>query len=214
MKKLLFNYILPPILWFFIHLCCSTLRRRILQPEIEDEIRTNSGRGIYTLWHSRLLYLFYHFRGLKRFTLLISPSVDGDLLASLCKWFGYNVVRASSFKNTFAGSRELVDLLNRDLKVVLIADGSRGPRHVAQIGSIQLARMTGAPIYPLAFDAKPKYELNSWDRMVLPVPFARATLNFAPPIKVPADADKQVLESKREELNQSLLQITETCAQI
>ncbi len=211
MKKLLFNYILPPILWCVIHLCCVTLRIRTLNPEMENEVRTKLGKAILTCWHSRLLYLFYHFRGLKRYTLLISPSVDGDLLANLCRWFGYNVVRASSFKNTFAGSRELVDLLNRDCIVVLIADGSRGPRHQAQAGALQLARITGAPVYPLSFDAQPKYELNGWDRMVLPLPFARATLNLGPSLTVPPDADKQEVSRKQAELNQSLNRITETC---
>ncbi|NIQ00122.1 MAG: DUF374 domain-containing protein, partial [Nitrospinaceae bacterium] len=185
MKKFLYKYVLPPLLWVLIHLWCKTLRVTVLNPEMEEEIRTRPGKAVYTFWHSNQIFFFYHFRGLNRYTLLISPSADGDLLANLCGWFGYKVVRGSSFKKTYSGSRELVEILNEEGNVLVIADGSRGPRHQAQAGSIQLARITGAPIYSLFYDAHPKYEFNSWDRSVLPLPFSRVVMNIGPVITVP-----------------------------
>lgn len=211
MKKLLFNFILPPIVWLFIHLWCKTLRCKVMNPELEREIWATQDRLILTVWHSQYLYPFYHFRGLHRLTLLVSPSVDGDLLAIMCQWFGYSVVRGSSFKKTIAGSRDIVKLLKKDLIVGIIADGSRGPRNKAQLGSLQMARITGAPIYPMAFDAQSKYEFRSWDRFVLPLPFSRVTMNYGPAITVPPNADKQSLDQKQEELNQSLNRITQAC---
>jgi lysophospholipid acyltransferase (LPLAT)-like uncharacterized protein len=35
-------------------------------------------------------------------------------------------------------------------------DGPRGPRHVAQLGVVELAKLTGLPIYPVAFGASKK----------------------------------------------------------
>ncbi len=211
MKKLLFNYILPPVLWLVIHLWCMTLRKKILNPEIEREIMEKPGRAIYTFWHSHLFYLFYRFRGFNKYALLISPSEDGDLLANLVKLFGYSVVRGSSFKKTVPGIRECIHLLRQDAKLVIIPDGSRGPRHLAQAGSAQLARMTGAPIYTLSYDAHPKYELNSWDRFILPFPFSKVTLNYGQPITVAPDADKEIIRQKQDELTDALNQITRAC---
>lgn len=211
MKKLLFNYILPPFAFIFLYVWCATLRTRNLNPELEKEIRSLPGKGILVLWHSQLFYYFYYFRGLRELSILISPSTDGDLLARICGLMGYNVVRASSFKKTMSGSRELIKILKSDSMVGIIADGSRGPRHKAQAGSIQLARITGAALYPMAYDAQTKYEFNSWDRLVLPLPFSRVTLNFGPTIIVPRDADKQNVEQMQEELNQTLHRITEAC---
>ena len=213
MKKLLFNYILPPILWIVIHLWCMTIRKKIIDPEIERDIRENSGKAVYTFWHSHLFYIFYHFRGLHKFHMLVSPSADGDLIANVGKMFGYKVVRGSSFKRTLPGTRECISLLKKDLKVVLIPDGSRGPRHIAQAGSIQLSRITGAPIYTLTYSAHPKYEFNSWDKLILPLPFSTVTLNFGSPMTVPQDADKAMIQQKQGELTDLLNQITRACEQ-
>ena len=211
MKVFLLNRILPPILWVFINLWCMTLRKKILNPEIERDIREKPGRAVYTFWPSRIWYIFYHFRNLHKYPLLVSPSKDGDLIANVAEWFGYQVVRGSSFKRTLPGTRECIDLLKKDLKVVIIADGSRGPRHRAQAGSIQLSRITGAPVYSLTCDAQPKYEFSSWDKFILPLPFSKVTLNFGSPMTVPPDADKQTIQKKQDELTDLLNQITEVC---
>ncbi|MEE8270025.1 MAG: hypothetical protein V3R23_08400, partial [Nitrospinaceae bacterium] len=88
-----------------------------------------------------------------------------------------------------------------------------GPRHVAQAGSIQLARMTGAPVYTLTYDAHPKYEFSSWDKFILPLPFSKVTLNYGPPITVPPDADKETIRQQQDELTDLLNQITQACEQ-
>ena len=213
MKAFLFNSILPPILWLVIHLWCMTLRKKILNPEIERDIRETPGRAVYTFWHSHLLYIFYHFRGLHKYHMLVSPSKDGDLIANVGKLFGYKVVRGSSYKRTLPGTRECIDLLKKDSEVVVIADGSRGPRHQAQAGSVQLSRITGAPIYTLTYDAQPKYVFSSWDRFILPFPFSKVTLNYGSPMTVPPDADKETIRQKQGELTDLLNQITRECEQ-
>ena len=211
MKAFFLNSILPRILWLVIHLWCMTLRKKILNPEIERDLREKPGKAIYTFWHSHQFYIFYHFRGLHKYHMLVSPSKDGDLLANVGKMFGYKVVRGSSFKRTLPGTRECIDLLKKDSKVVIIADGSRGPCHQAQAGAVQLSRITGAPVYTLTYDARPKYVLSSWDRSFLPLPFSKVTLNYGSPMTVPPDADKETIRQKQDELTGLLNQITQAC---
>lgn len=211
MKAFLFNSILPPIIWFILHLWCMTLRKKILNPEIYNEIRTQPGKAVLTLWHSHLFYLTYQFRGMRDLHVLVSPSKDGDLIANVAKMFGYTVVRGSSFKKTIPGTRECISLLKKEVKVGLIADGSRGPRHQAQAGSIQLSRITGAPIYTLTWYARPSYVFSSWDRFILPLPFSKVTLNFGSPMTISPDADKEAIRQKQDELTALLNQITESC---
>ncbi len=210
MKTLLFNHILPPIIWLLIHLWCLTIRKKILNPEMEKEIRSESGKAVWTLWHSHLFYITYYFRGMHNLYILVSPSKDGDLIANVGKLFGYKVLRGSSFKRTLSGTRECIGILKQDSEVGLIADGSRGPRHLAQAGTVQLARLTGAPIYTMTYDAHPKYEFNSWDRFILPLPFSKVTLNFGKHT-VPSDADKEAIQHKQDELTDLLNQTTEAC---
>lgn len=211
MKRLLFSSILAPLLWLVINLWCMTLRKKILNSEIERDIREKPGKAIYTCWHSHILYIFYHFRGLHKYHLMVSPSRDGDLIANVGKLLGYKVVRGSSYKRTVPGTRECIDILKQDMKVVIIADGSRGPYHKAQVGSVQMSRITGAPVYTLTYDAQPKYEFPSWDKFLLPLPFSKVTLNFGPPMTVPPDADKETIRQKQDEFTDLLNQIAKDC---
>lgn len=94
---------------------------------------------------------------------------------------------------------------------MIIADGSRGPYHQAQVGPVQMSRITGAPVYTLAYDAHPKYEFPSWDKAILPLPFSKVTLNFGPPMTVPPDADKETIRQKQDELTDLLNQIANDC---
>ncbi|MEE3252692.1 MAG: DUF374 domain-containing protein, partial [Nitrospinota bacterium] len=142
MKKFLFNYVIPYLLYVVVYLWCATLRRKNLNIEAEDKIKNLTGPYILTLWHGKIFYLFYYLRNRPDYFLLISPSSDGDLLAKLARLMGYSVIRGSSFKRAVPAARSLIRVLREGHRIIIIADGSRGPRCVAQSGSLQLAGIT------------------------------------------------------------------------
>jgi lysophospholipid acyltransferase (LPLAT)-like uncharacterized protein len=164
---------------------------------------------IYTVWHGHILLLPYLYGRRYRIHALTSRSRDGEVLSRFIQGFGIHVVRGSSSRG---GARALLALARviRDAgdNVLIVPDGPRGPRHVAQSGAVVLAKMTGAPIVPLAFGAAPCSVLRSWDAFVVPHPFARAAVVFGPPLTVPPAADREVVEAKRRELEAVLLGIT------
>ena len=84
-------------------------------------------------------------------------------------------------------------------------DGPRGPRYVAKVGPVLLARMTGAPIhvFHVGVDRGKTIE-KTWDHFLLPSLFARAILVGAPPIHVPKDADAEMIKAKHEEMQKAL----------
>ena len=208
MKKLLFNYVLPYFLYVLILIWCWTIRESRKTPEAEDYVRNLSGNYILTLWHGRIFYLFYYLRRRPDFHLLISPSQDGDLLAKLARLMGYSVVRGSTFKKAVSSARSLVKLLRRGERVIVIADGSRGPRLKAQAGSIQIAGITDSPIIPMTYGTRRKIELSTWDRFVLPLPFTRCSVSFGQRISVTYRPDKKVVRKKQEELERALNHLT------
>jgi hypothetical protein len=175
-----------------------------LNEEEEKHFKNLTGPYILTLWHGRIFYLFYYLRRHPDYFLLISPSEDGDLLARLARLMGYSVIRGSTYKKAISASRSLIKVLRKNQRIIIIADGSRGPRCVAQTGSVQLAGITGAPVFPMTFGAKNKVVLNSWDRFVIPLPFTRCTLNFSSPISLPPKSSDQKIEEKRIELENAL----------
>jgi hypothetical protein len=207
MKKLLFNYVIPYLLFGVVYLWCMTLRSKNLNEEEENHFKNLTGPYILTLWHGRIFYLFYYLRRHPDYFLLISPSEDGDLLARLARLMGYSVIRGSTYKKAVSAARSLIKVLRRNQRIIIIADGSRGPRCVAQPGSVQLAGITGAPIFPMTFGTKNKVVLNSWDKFVIPLPFTRCTLSFSSPISLPPKSSEQIIEEKRLELENALNQI-------
>jgi len=68
-----------------------------------------------------------------------------------------------------------------------------------------LARKTGAPImvFHVGVDRGRTFE-KTWDHFLLPMPFARAVILFAPPIFVPKDASVELMDAKHAEMQKEL----------
>jgi lysophospholipid acyltransferase (LPLAT)-like uncharacterized protein len=87
-----------------------------------------------------------------------------------------------------------------------VPDGPLGPRERVQAGIVVLAATTGAPIVPLAFAARPARRLASWDRFLVPLPFARAALVFGAAATVSRELDR---ETARVRVERALHEVTE-----
>ncbi len=186
----------------------ASLRIREIPSSGLEALRQAGAPAIYTVWHGQILLLPYLYGRRYRVHVLTSRSRDGELLSRFVQGFGIRVERGSSSRG---GARALLGLARaiRDgANVLIVPDGPRGPRHVAQSGAVVLAKMTGAPIVPVAVGAAPCSVLRSWDRFVVPYPFARAVVLFGRPITVPRDADHGLVEARRQELEAVLREIS------
>ena len=147
---------------------------------------------LYTIWHCHLLFpLFYvrHYSGqLPPLVLMASPSRDGEFIAEVARGLGFTVCFGSRRKGGVQALQHLADYYRQGYSCGLIADGSRGPARVAQKGPLYLARITGAPIVPLAVAASRNMTFQTWDRFVLPLPFSRLALLVGEPLTVPPEA--------------------------
>lgn len=208
MKKFFNNYLIPYLLFGLFRVWCFTLSVCGANSEEDKSLQEFPKKFILTMWHGRIFYPFYHCRKLTDLYLLVSPSRDGDILARLGQLMGYSVIRGSSFKKAVPSARSLIKVLRREGRIVIIADGSRGPRCKVQPGLLQIAAITGAPVIPLTFDARRKWIFNSWDRFVLPIPFTRCTVNSGDPIQIPRCIDEESLKKKQVELENILNRLT------
>lgn len=160
--------------------------------------------------HARTFQLLYYFsrpeRG--RWILMCSQSRDGDLMTQLEEGLGFRVVRGSSGKG---GARALVQMIKaqRDdpgLGSCLAIDGSRGPRGIAQLGTLTLAQKTGGVLLPVAASTADCWVYRkSWDRTVVPKRHARIRIRIGEPIEVAPRLDELRLNLVRATLEQRLL---------
>jgi lysophospholipid acyltransferase (LPLAT)-like uncharacterized protein len=172
---------------------------------------------IYAVWHGRILMIPWlnarlcRTRGARRARVLASRSRDGELVARYVGRFGLPVVRGSSSHHGAQALRALAGAVRAGEDVAVVPDGPRGPRERLQAGVVVLAATTGAPVVPLGFAARPARRLGSWDRFLVPWPFARAALVFGAAVRVPRDADR---ETARARLEAALCEATATADQL
>jgi len=181
-----------------------------------EELNGNDIRGLWergenaigAFWHGRLLMtpLVYGGGGLK---ILTSRHRDGELITRTVRRFGLETVRGSSTRGGIAGIKGLARALQEGYDVAIAPDGPRGPRFKVQAGVIQVAKLSGRPIFPLTFSATPRKILNTWDHFIIPLPFSRGVFVWGEPIWVDHGAGEGEIEQKTLLLEKRLMKITE-----
>jgi len=165
--------------------------------------------SIVTFWHGRLFLLPFVLREYaEKVAVLISRHRDGELIAQIVERMGFKTVRGSAGKGK-GGERafkEMVKLIEEGYIVAITPDGPRGPREVVKPGVAKLAVKTGAPVYPLTFSAEWKFQLNSWDRFLVPLPFSKCRVVLGEPINPQSFRSE---ESLRSEIELKLRELTE-----
>jgi hypothetical protein len=150
---------------------------------------------IYTAWHGQILALPWahawlrRTRGARAATVLVSRSRDGERMSRFARRFGLAVVRGSSSRGGVGALRALARILGQGGDVVVVPDGPRGPARQVRRGVVALAARTRTPVVPVAFAARPAWRLSSWDRFLVPLPFARCALAFGAPLRVEHHGD-------------------------
>jgi len=158
---------------------------------------------IYTFWHNRV-FLSTYFWQRRAIVVMTSRSFDGEYIARFIQRFGYGAARGSSSRGATGAVVEMVRLMRAGCPAAFTIDGPRGPRYIAKMGAVLLAKKTGNPVLPFTIAADRFWEARSWDRPQIPKPFARATVFIGAPIEVADDADETTLNAKRDELQASL----------
>lgn len=136
---------------------------------------------ILAFWHDQLLLMAPGYHG-PAASVMISASKDGELIARTMNYFGIGSIRGSSTRGGRAAFREMLGQASQPLDLVFTPDGPKGPRHQVKDGVVQLARLTGRPVVPMAFACSHGHRFGSWDRFLLPLPRGRGVYAFGPPV--------------------------------
>lgn len=162
---------------------------------------------VLVAWHEQalLLAIWLTRRVLPRgvpLTILSSASKDGEITVRVAAARGVPTERGSSSRGGLRALRRLQRVMEQQGRsVVILPDGPRGPRREAKAGPVVLARLAGAPILPLVFRCEQARRLGSWDRMLVPRPFATIEVEAAPLMTVAAG---EPLEPARQRLEATL----------
>lgn len=168
-----------------------------------EALSRSGGRAVFVTWHQRMLMLARYF-GPRRLTIMISQSRDGEYGARIAAKLGFSSVRGSSTRGGMRALRLLSKAIREGACGGMLADGPQGPPRVAKVGTVLSARDAGVPIIPVVWSADRCWVLNSWDRYMIPKPFARVAVYYGEPIWVPPRVRGEALEGCRRLLEDRL----------
>lgn len=187
------------VFYLLINLIGLTARFEVIGWENHDAAEKEGGLPIYVFWHDRIFLTTYWWRK-RRIVVMTSQSFDGEYIARFIQRFGYGAVRGSSTRGAVGAVVEMARLMRAGCTTAFTIDGPKGPRYVAKMGAVLLAKKSGQPIVPVTMALQRFWTVNSWDRFQIPKPFTKARVYVAPPIYVPSDAGEETLNAKRDEL--------------
>lgn len=190
-----------------IRLAGCTWRFRYVDAHYVDEARRLAPCLIFAFWHGRMLPLSYAYRN-RSVHVLASEHRDGELMGRTIRRLGFGHVRGSSTRGGARAIRELVSKLEEGYDLGITVDGPKGPRYTVKPGPLEISKLSGSPVVPVTAASSSRWVASSWDAFEVPKPFSPVLVRFGPPVLVPGDADEDLLEAKRVELERTLREIT------
>jgi lysophospholipid acyltransferase (LPLAT)-like uncharacterized protein len=168
-----------------LHTIGRTWRITVRNPEALEKARSG-GRGfVFSLWHGHLLPLLWHHRG-EGVLVLISEHRDGELVARAASALGFGLIRGSTTRGAGRALISMVRALQSGKEIAVTPDGPRGPARKFAPGALVAAQRSNTQILPVAVSVDRGWYLKSWDRFVIPKPFARVTVAYGDPEMVAA----------------------------
>lgn len=167
-----------------------------------DRLLQDGRRFLLLFWHGKYLPLFALLAG-RQACIFTSRSYRGDIISEVCRRFGY---RSRSLP---PDPEEARSALRRTLAEIpasaTAADGPLGPGRRVKHALVEAAAESGALLLPVGVGSHPRLvRARRWDRMEIPLPFARLVLSFGSPLSPPAGNGTEAVEKCVREVEDAL----------
>jgi lysophospholipid acyltransferase (LPLAT)-like uncharacterized protein len=148
---------------------------------------------------------------------LASNSKSGEISMKVNSRFGYHSIRGSSAKKSdpskqkggASAFRNLLRWLGKGGCVSMTPDGPRGPRREMTQGTLKLSQMSGGSMILVGLSTSRFITLDTWDKMRLPLPFAKGAMVWEVMAPVPDTIDEAGLLALCEDVGRRLSLITD-----
>lgn len=200
-------YVLSGAIYSVARFIYSTLRLKVIGLE---NIRPTEVGKVYCGWHGHSLIGANFFRK-QDIWAIISQSRDGEMQARIFSKFGFNLIRGSTGRGGAKALVQSIGVLKEGAQMVLTPDGPRGPSGVVQQGIMLMAKKSGCALIPVGNLARPAWHAPTWDRYLVPFPFAKAVMMFGDPVFVSLDASDAEVEEIRLRLQNEINRLQEAC---
>lgn len=217
-RRLLYRFAKPLLKGLLRGLWLTCRVKTVLGAEHTEQILREGTAVIPCYWHQHHIFGLWYMLQLRKQGLkvgfLISPSRDGEVPAQIAESWGLRAIRGSSNRTGARALKELYEIITREgISPVNTSDGPTGPLHKFKPGAIMLSQMSGAPILPVSWAASRYWQLGSWDRFIIPKPFARVVIAVGEPRHIDRQLGMTELEPIQHELEQTLQTLADEAQQ-
>jgi lysophospholipid acyltransferase (LPLAT)-like uncharacterized protein len=153
-------------------------------------IETPDKGALFVLWHDHTLVALHLMRD-SGIATMMSRSRAGQMQGAFWKLYGWPIVWGSTKKKEgIAALRETLRLISEGGLMGFTPDGPKGPRREAHAGVVYLASKSGVPILPLTVVASRAWKLPTWDKYLIPKPFAHVHVHVGEALWVPPNLSR------------------------
>ena len=188
-KRKILSILLPPLGALLIRIIYLTCKKRF---DIAKDLPSEP--FIVAFWHGELLmqpFLYKKVRDSHKIAVMISEHFDGELIAKTVKHFNIESIRGSTKKGAAKVLLGAIKKMKSGYDIAITPDGPRGPRYSVADGIAAISKKMDAFIVPFSYRASKYWQLNSWDKFIIPKPFSTLYFRVGKPFKV-QDMDKEI----------------------
>lgn len=196
------------LIYYLALLYSMTFRLKVVNDAEWRNYVEQGGKILLGCWHQQFFIGVRLFRRYRKYPtcVMISKSTDGDIASRVAEAAKVLPVRGSSSRDGGPAMKELILRLQQGKSSIAghLLDGPRGPAGVVKAGAIAIASGAGAAIVPAYVAADRAWHAKSWDKYMVPKPFARVTVTFLPLMTLPPVRDGHDFEKQRMILEKTL----------
>ena len=186
-----------------LRLAKASWRHENIGLEVIQQALDRRERLLVAFWHGKHISLFPMVEGFDA-CILTSRSFRGEVIASLCRRFGYHCIILGHQRGKEL--QETLDVVLQTHRCLAVAvDGPLGPYHVARFGLVRIASHLQLTVVPLSITAERKIVMKKrWDKMEFPLPFSRVLLGVGQPFKIPAEVQPDELKTWTDQIQKHI----------
>lgn len=199
MRNLATTKIAGKLLYWIVRSYCATFRLTVVNENQWVNYLEQGGRVLLCAWHQQFFSVIRHVKKYEKYhpSLMISKSLDGEIIANIAVLTGWHTARGSSSRDGGTALKEMAEKLKQTGLAAHILDGPRGPAGQVKPGIISLAQAANAVIVPVFVRSEKVWYFNSWDKFMVPKPFSRVSINFGESILLPPLQAEKDFENQR-----------------
>lgn len=171
---------------------------------------------IYAMWHANQCCIFGQ-KDKANLNVLVSRSIDGEIIARNTIKLGFQVVRGSKGKKgSVEATMQLIEKLKKGENIAIMVDGPSGPALKVKEGVVKIAKLSGAPIVPVTWysDFPNFLRLPSWDKFTYPLGYTKLVNLYGEPIYVSPDNTDEQDEQIRQQLEDVLNELDKQAPEV